>query len=289
MPAKPDAPSSRSLRAVWLSWRWALVITIVLAGAALGARRRDLQGRGRALVDELTLMFGLYTLWRICGRLSVMGVEGALDRGRDIHRLQGWLHLPDELTMQGWVLPHDTLVQAANVYYAAAHAPALGLFLVWLFFRHRDRYRPVRTAFVLATFACLVVGLVPVAPPRLLPELGFVDTAHLFGQSVYAATIGPDSFNQLSAMPSVHVAWAVVVGWYTWQLGRSRWRWIGVAHAALTVVVVTVTANHWLLDGIVAVVLLAGGHAAAMAWHRRERAVQMVGRSELNATTSTTT
>ncbi len=277
---------------MWLSWQWSLGIALVLAAGGLELRRRDLRGGHRVLIDELTLMFGLYTLWRICGRLSVMGVEGALDRGRDIWRLQRWLHLPDELTMQQWVLPHGWLVQASNVYYASAHATGLGVFLVWLFFRRRDQYPVIRTAFVLLTFSALVVELVPVAPPRLLPELGFVDTAHLYGQSVYAAAIGPNSFNQLSAMPSVHVGWAVVVGWYTWKLTTSRWRWIAVAHCVLTVVVVVVTANHWLLDGIVAVALLAGGHATATSWANRRAAGratdQMVGRSEVNATTSTT-
>lgn len=277
---------------MWLSWRWGLAITIVMASTGLVMRRRGVVGGSRTLVDELGLMFGLYTLWRICGRLSVMGVEGALDRGRDLWRLERWLHLPDELTMQGWVLPHGWLVQASNIYYAAAHAPGLGIFLVWLFFRRREQYGTIRTAFVLLTFSALVVELVPVAPPRLLPELGFVDTAHLYGQSVYASAIGPDSFNQLSAMPSVHVGWAVVVGWYTWRLTTSRWRWLAVGHAVATVFVVTVTANHWLVDGVAAVLLLAGGHAVAGAWARRRAtaplADQMVGRSDVNATTSTT-
>ena len=83
--------------------------------------------------------------------------------------------------------------------------------------------------------------------PSPAPELGFVDTAHTYGQSVYAATLGPDSFNQLSAMPSVHVGWAVLIGWFAWRVGTGRWRWIAVAHAVLTIVVVTITANHWIL------------------------------------------
>jgi hypothetical protein len=248
---------------MWLSWRWALGITMALGLVGVGFRTRPTRTSWRGLTDELTLMFFLYTLWRICGRLSVMGVDDALSRADRLWRLERWLHLPNELTMQRWTLPHSTLTQAANVYYAVAHAPALGILLAWLFFRHRQSYRRARTAMALTTFACLVLQLVPVAPPRFFPELGFVDTAHLFGQSVYSAQLGPNSFNQLSAMPSVHVAWAVVVGWYAWRVSASRWRWLAVAHAVMTVVVVVVTANHWLSDGIVAVALLVGADLVA--------------------------
>ena len=278
---------------MWLSWRWSLGIAVVLAVVAATMRRQARRPPSHALVTELWFMFSLYTLWRICGQLSVMGVEHALDRGRDIWRIERWLHLPNELTLERWTLPNGWLMQAANIYYATAHATGLGVFLVWLYFRHRDRYPLIRSTLVLLTFACLVVELMPVAPPRLLPELGFVDAARLHGQSVYAATLGPDSFNQLSAMPSVHVGWAVLIGWFAWRVGRTRWRWLGVAHAALTVIVVTVTANHWLLDGIVAVGLLMGAHRLSRTLERRRPgvapAIQMVGRSEVNATASTIT
>lgn len=278
---------------MWLHWHWSLGIATVLGAVAIALRSRADRPVLRPLVTELSFMFGLYTLWRICGQLSVMGVDDALDRGRAIWRWQRAVWLPNELTLQRWTLPHGWLMQASNIYYATAHATGLGVFLVWLYARHRDRYPRIRTTLVLMTFASLVVELVPVAPPRLLPELGFVDVAREYGQSVYSAALGPDSFNQLSAMPSVHVGWAVLIGWFGWRVSTSRWRWIAVAHAAATVVVVTITANHWLLDGIVAVLLMVVADRLAVAIHRRDRPVraedQIVGRSEENATASTMT
>jgi hypothetical protein len=53
-------------------------------------------------------------------------------------------------------------------------------------------------------------------------------------------------------MPSVHVAWAVIVAVFVWRCAGRGWRWVGVVHAVITVLVVVVTANHWWLDGIVA-------------------------------------
>jgi hypothetical protein len=97
-----------------------------------------------------------------------------------------------------------------------------------------------------------------VAPPRMLP--GFVDTAMLYNQSVYSHGFAVD---QLSAMPSVHVCWAVVVGYYTVKISPSRWRWIAAVHTVLTVFVVVATANHWWADGIVATTIL-----VACSWAR---------------------
>ena len=115
------------------------------------------------------------------------------------------------------------------------------------------------------TLGCLLVQLMPVAPPRMQP--GIVDTAMLHHQSVYSNGLPID---QLSAMPSVHVAWAVLVGYYTWRISPSRWRYVGPAHAMITIFVVVVTGNHWWLDGIVAVAILVvcawGVYGVRSAW-----------------------
>ena len=155
------------------------------------------------------------------------------------------------------MLPYRFVVEGANLYYATMHLTTMGIFLVWLFLRHRDRYRPVRTTLALTTLGCLLVQFVPVAPPRMLP--GFVDTGTRYGQSVYSNGLPID---QLSAMPSVHVAWAALVGYFVWQCSPSRWRFIGPLHFVLTVLVVVVTGNHWWLDGIVAVAILRRGGVA---------------------------
>jgi len=82
-----------------------------------------------------------------------------------------------------------------------------------------------------------------------------VDTAIKYGQSVYGTTTGfnPD---QLSAMPSVHVGWAVLVAILVVGATRSRWRWLAWAYPAATTLIVAVTANHFWADGIVATFIL---------------------------------
>jgi hypothetical protein len=139
------------------------------------------------------------------------------------------------------------------------------LFLIWLFVWHRPRYPQLRNALALTTGACLLIQLVPVAPPRLIPELGVIDTPLLYHQSVYGP-IGTGIAAQLSALPSVHVAWALLVGIGAVMVSESRWRWLILAHPVLTCWVVVATGNHYWIDGILAGLLLAAA-LFAQRWH----------------------
>ena len=131
------------------------------------------------------------------------------------------------------MLRHPLLVQAANGFYAVVHVPALGVFLFWLYFRHRDRYplypqHPGRSH----------LRLFPHPPdpggtPRLISGVGFVDTGLLYHQSVYGPA-GAGVSDQVSAMPSMHVAWACLIALAVIQVSSSRWRWLILLHPILT-------------------------------------------------------
>jgi PAP2 superfamily len=251
-----------------LSWQYAVTIAGCLAVVA--AATRVIRGRrlGRAwsltggwgLADgvawEAALLFGLYGLWQFAGSFALMGSGGALPRAWWLWHAERVLHLPSETSVQRIFLPYPVVVQAFNYYYDILHFPVLGACLIWLYAWHRERYRGIRTTVVLFTFASLLIQLIPVAPPRMLRATGLVDTAVRYGQSVYSSHGGFDA-DQLSAMPSVHVGWALIVAIAVITVSRSRWRWLAAGYPALTLLVVVVTANHFWLDGIVAGLLVA--------------------------------
>jgi len=240
---------------VALSWQQGAVLTGVLAVIAL-ALTVTTHPKAHAVAPfarETTLISGLYALWQLAGELSTFGTEGAYARGAWLERTERAWHLPSELDLQNAFIQHDWVIHAANIYYATMHFGVLFVFLLWLFLRHRDQYPKIRRVLALTTLACLIIQLLPVAPPRLLPQFGYVDTAAQLGESVYSLGFGADS---LSAMPSVHVAWAVLIAWAVYRLAAGPGRWLGVAHAVLTAFVVVVTANHFWADGIVAVAVL---------------------------------
>ncbi|MEO7555043.1 MAG: phosphatase PAP2 family protein [Acidimicrobiales bacterium] len=250
---------------MWIDWDIAAGISIALALAVVASS--DVRARwslgARATARELSLVLALYAVWQWAHRQAVTQVVGARDHALWLYDLQHRLHIPDEIALQDVVLPHDWLIQALNAYYALVHVPALIALLIWLFFRHRDRYPWVRNTLALLTAGCLFLQTIPLAPPRMFPELGFVDTGLLYDQSVYGRG-GSGISNQLAAMPSVHVGWALLVGLAAIVISPSRWRWLALLHPVLTVVSVTGTANHWYGDGIVAGMILVV--ALAIVW-----------------------
>lgn len=262
---------------MWLPWKDGVVLCGCLVVLALAIRPATLGWATprharwpravRAVASEAAVVAGLYSIWQLAGTVSVMEVDGALERARSIWDVERWLHLPSEASVQHLVLPHPWLVEALNRFYAIVHGPSMLVFLVWLFVRHRDRYPRARNTVAIVTGACLAIQLVPVAPPRMLGGLGVVDTPLLYHQSVYDA-LGRGLAYQLSAMPSVHVAWAVMIALVVIRASTSRWRWLVLLHPVLTVWAVVATGNHFWADGIVAVALIPVAAAAlsAAAW-----------------------
>jgi PAP2 superfamily len=241
-------------------WEMSWQLATVVAGSMFAVAAVAWLSGGRGLVAavpflrEAGLVVALYALWQYAGTFSVMGTGGAGPRAEWIWQTERAWHLPSEAALQHLVLPYRLLVEVFNIYYAVMHFTVLIIFLIWLFVRHRDHYGRTRVMLVVLTGACLLIQLIPVAPPRMLTGVGLIDTAQAYGQSVYA--FGGGMADELSAMPSVHVAWAMLVAVVVWQATSSRWRWLAIAHAVMTWLVVVATANHFWLDGIVAVVLL---------------------------------
>jgi hypothetical protein len=237
-----------------LSWPDAIAIAGGLAVVVLTAR--VLWRRRIGVLAEAALLFGLYGLWQFAGSFTVMSPVGAVSRARWLWHAERTLHLPSETSVQRLFLPHPLLVQAFNLYYDTLHFALLGVCLGWLYVRHRESYPAIRNTVALFTGASLLLQLIPVAPPRLLPGTGLVDTAVRYGQSVYSWHGGFNA-DEFSAMPSVHVGWAIIVAVAVITASRRRWRWLAAGYPALTTLVVVVTANHFWLDGIVAGLLVA--------------------------------
>ncbi len=253
----------------WLPWQdaaWAATGSAA-ATRALGRRPARPVRAVAAWTRELAVMFVLYGLWQLAGSQSLAQVGGAVARGAAVARWERGLPVPGEAQVQHLVLGDWWVLRLFNVYYVGLHVVITGLCLVWVFARHRDRYPAVRNVLAVVTGVCLLVALIPVAPPRLVPGLGLVDTGRLVGPTVYPATARP-GLDQLSAMPSVHVAWALVVAWSVVHVMRSRWRWLAAAYPVATLFIVIATGNHYWADGLASGAICAAVFAGAWAWGR---------------------
>jgi hypothetical protein len=223
-----------------------------------GWRRVAVPGeRPRPLLElvVIAVMFGAYKLGRI---VAAKHVGTAFDNAYVVWDLERLLRLPDELSVQGLMLHSAVVARTANVYYAAVHFPATAMFLIWLYLRRPGDYLWVRRTLALLTLSGLLVHLaIPVAPPRMLSPLGFVDTAAVYGPAVYGPPNQNTLADQYAAMPSLHIGWAVMVAVGIIATTRTRWRWLAALHPVATTLVVIGTANHFWLDGMVALGLLA--------------------------------
>jgi hypothetical protein len=209
----------------------------------------------RALL-ELGLVLLLFELYRL-GRLLTRGEDAAAyAHALRVHHIEQMLHLPSEAMIQGLV-PSEALLHAANIYYVAVHFPSMIAFLVWGYlFRPREQYIWARNLVIALTGSALVVHIVyPLAPPRMFPQWGFADTMATLGPNAYGGASGAMA-NQFAAMPSLHIGWAALIAYVVYRTGPRWLTWIATAHLALTVLVVVVTANHYWMDGVIAVTIL---------------------------------
>ncbi len=242
---------------MWLTWQQAVLLAAILAAA--GFALRPVVGRwamAGAMAREASLVLVLYAVWQYIGALRTTRLDDGLVNGRKVWDFERAIHIANEVDIERWFLDHPALVHAANGFYAIVHVPALIIFLVWLFAWHRPRYARLRNLVAAVTAISLFMHWIPVAPPRFYPELGFVDVARQYGESVYGP-VGQGLSDQVSAMPSLHAAWAIIVGVGAVTVSRSRWRWLVLAHPVLTALVIVATANHWWLDTIVAGIIVA--------------------------------
>src|SRR3954451_16861192 len=229
---------------------------------------------GGSLLRELALVVALLLFYKY-GRFFTKGhVQTAIENARDVMGLERSLGVFSEAHLQDLVL-HDTgLVRFLNVYYLIAHVAATAAAFVWLYVRHPPMYRRFRNVMIVITTAGMAVHLLlPLAPPRMFPNLGFVDTARVFGPASYGAGSPYKGFaNQFAAMPSLHFGWALVIAWAVLLATKSRWRYLVILHPVITLAAIVLTANHYWLDAAVATFLC--GVALAVDWlvaRRRKR------------------
>ena len=214
---------------------------------------------GGSLVRELALVIALLLLYKY-GRFFTKGhVSAALANARDVIGLERSLGMFSEARLQDLVLHDTALVRFLNVYYLLAHVAVTAAAFIWLYVRHPSTYRRFRNVMIVITVVGMSVHLLmPLAPPRMFPDLGFVDTARVFGPASYGAGSPYKGFaNQFAAMPSLHFGWALVIAWAVLIATKSKWRFLVLAHPVITLAAIVLTANHYWLDAVVATFLFA--------------------------------
>jgi uncharacterized membrane protein len=210
--------------------------------------------------SELALLGSVYFLYCIIRNAVPSHITTALDNARDILGAEQLVGIDIEHRLNRLVASLQVIAVPANYFYATLHFVVTLAVLVWLYVARPRFYRRARSVLVGMTVLGLAgYWLYPLAPPRLMPDEGFVDTVHAFGiWGLAPSEVVASASNQYAAMPSMHVGWAL---WASAALilyaKRPHVRLLGAAYPFLTLLVVIVTANHFVLDAAGAVVVFA--------------------------------
>ena len=243
------------------------------------ARARLLQARVLPhgwldVLRQISLFGAAYLAYRLVRGLVEGDANAAFAHARDLIALERTLHVFVEPSIQAWASGSHFVMVLASWTYVNAQTTVTVAALVYLYLRHNRNFYFVRNMFMIAMAIALVGYTVfPTAPPRFLPEWGFIDSVgNLTGVHVSHASATMSALvNPYAAVPSMHVAFALMIGWTLARL--VRWRVVRVLwllYPFLMAFVIIVTANHFIFDAFLGAVT-AGASAYGASWLARAR------------------
>jgi hypothetical protein len=206
----------------------------------------------RDAIRQLVLFMGAYGAYEIVrgvaaqtGRTPFANAAGVIDFERS-------LHVFVEPAVQRWATAHRVLIVIADWTYVNAHIVITIGALAYVYARRGGEFARMRNTFLIAMAIALVgYALYPTAPPRLMTAWGFSDSIRQFtGMNLETGPAG-SFLNFYAAIPSMHVCFAIMVGWPMARLSRNvfaRAAWY--LYPLYITFVVVATGNHYLTDTV---------------------------------------
>jgi hypothetical protein len=236
--------------------------------------------------------YGIYSLIR---NTTNADPSVAFAHARTIVKIERNLHIYVEAHLNHWALHVKPIVIMCNYFYGSLHFIVTIGAAIFLFHKFPHDYPRWRNTLGVAT-AIGLIGFATFAlmPPRLLDchlagfaagscfvhghvppvHYGFVDTLAKY-PTFWSFNSGAMSklSNQFAAMPSIHCCWALWCACVFVPRVRNRGAKIAAAcYPLLTVTVIVLTANHYLLDAVAGFSVLGLGYLVAY-WFDRIRRV----------------
>jgi membrane-associated phospholipid phosphatase len=233
--------------------------------ALVAAGRRFLPQGWADLARQLAIWFGFLAAYQAARGIADRNPPRAFENGLHVIGIERSSHALFEVTLQRIVDGSQVLAALASWTYWNSEFTVVGLALLWVYLRRNEAFVPFRNAILLANVIGLVgYVLLPTAPPRMFPDLGFADTLADFGGLNHGSGLVEVVSNPYAAMPSLHAADALIVGLVLFTVCRRRifkaawlfwpaWVWFSVM----------ATGNHFWLD-VLAGVVVAGSALVAV-------------------------
>ena len=206
-----------------------------------------------------------YLLYSAARWLTVGDLSAAKAHAHWIVHLEDHLGVADEASVQR-ALSGTWVIWVLNHLYLAAQLVVVPGALVFVYRRSRPIYERLRNT-ILATWliSIPVYAAFPVAPPRLA-GIGMVDTITTQTGFAMDSKLTTSFYNQLAAVPSLHVGFAVAVGIAVASAVRNPVaRTLALLWGPTIGLAVVATGNHFVFDIAAGLAASALGYVAGRA------------------------
>lgn len=221
---------------------------------------------------EIALLAIAFLLYFIVRGNVIDRPDVALANARQVVDWEQALGIHAEAAWQDAILGRELFVHLFNFVYFWLDFPLIAGLGLWMYFWRRSQYTFSRDAVLFSGALALVAyNLFPVAPPRLLPETGLLDTLQIYNNASYQAQSTEFFVNPYAAMPSLHVGWAVLIALGVTRAlpGNRIVLVLAAAHVVAQSTSTVFTGNHYFLDWAGGLIAAGGGLAFAAFMQRR--------------------
>ncbi len=235
--------------------------------ARAGALFRGVGGRPGVLNELILLLFWFLLFTRLDAAVG-KDLAAANAHALALQSMEHAMHIDIERSANGWMVENLILSHLAVYLYRLYYAVIAGT-LLWAFIRHADVYRKVRRAMIAMMVLVLpVYWAVPMSPPRsALP--GTVDIVARYDILDHASQQSWTNPSHYTAMPSMHVGWSLWCAYAVWSALRGahpRLALLSWLFPLLMAADVLATGNHYVLDIMGSIVLLAVSIGTSSMW-----------------------
>jgi hypothetical protein len=219
------------------------------------------------LVRQIALFAAAYYVYSLTRGFAddPAAATTAFANARDLIDIERTLHVFVEPSVQAFVVGERWLMDILSWLYINAQSSVTFGALIWIYLRRNPSFYFVRNMFLVA-FGIALIGysVFPTAPPRFLPEWGFIDSVAQFTGVPQDSVTVDALFNPYAAVPSMHAGFALMIGWPLARLVKPRWlKAFWASYPLIVTFVIVATANHFLADAFLGAVTAGLGALAA--------------------------
>jgi PAP2 superfamily len=220
--------------------------------------RDTLPAGGRDALRQLLILLGAYAAYDVA-RVAVHGRETvAMANAQAIINAEKVLHLYIEPSVQSLAMRLHVAVQFMDWFYANMHIPVTIIALTWIYLYRHETFGFFRNVFLtMNALGMTIFAILPVAPPRLVPTSGVVDTLFVYSNASYRSGVLAFVTNQYAALPSLHIGYAVFLTLAVFLLTANRLaRVLAAVYPVVVLLAIVITGNHYWVDAVAGIMVL---------------------------------